>query len=571
MRKGIEPADIAVILRGDAGTAALFAQVLAGYGIPVSHDRRVPLERTRLGAGVLAAAARVAAPRHRRRAARLAADAGLRGGSGHGRPARGAVRRAELRTARDARACWEERLGGRAARRGSTRSPRAARGGRRGAARRARGGGGGALDGAAPPPRGRARRRGPRGRTGGRRPPRGGGRAPQRSPPPIRRSSAARPACSRRWRRCRCASRRRWRRRRRSGRAARLLLPSAPPAAPRPDGVLLADPLAIRARRFRAVFVCSLQDAEFPRRPEPEPFLSDEDRRGLARASGLVLPLHEDVLDRERSLFYAARVASRGRALPLLALVRRGGRSAAVPRPSSRTSGCCSRTICGTPAAPACWPTSTWAPKDAPTPHELRRAYASAREEGEPPPLAAPAHPAVLAALAARETEPARGIEAFAACGVRWLVEQVLKPDATEPDPEPMRRGSLAHAVLERTLELLAERTGAARLAPERAGRGARGAARRARRARAHRRARRPAPRGPARARRRPGALRAARGRVRRPASSPTCANGASAAPDDPHGPLPLGEGAGAVAGASTASTSGPAARRSCTTTRAAP
>ena len=31
------------------------------------------------------------------------------------------------------------------------------------------------------------------------------------------------------------------------------------------DGVLLADPLDIRARRFRAVFVCGLQDGEFPR------------------------------------------------------------------------------------------------------------------------------------------------------------------------------------------------------------------------------------------------------------------------------------------------------------------
>ena len=30
------------------------------------------------------------------------------------------------------------------------------------------------------------------------------------------------------------------------------------------DGVLLADPLDIRARRFRAVFVCGLQDGEFP-------------------------------------------------------------------------------------------------------------------------------------------------------------------------------------------------------------------------------------------------------------------------------------------------------------------
>jgi len=56
MRKGIEPRDIAVLLRGDAATTALVAQVLTGYGIPVSHDHRLPFRRTRLGAGVLAGA-----------------------------------------------------------------------------------------------------------------------------------------------------------------------------------------------------------------------------------------------------------------------------------------------------------------------------------------------------------------------------------------------------------------------------------------------------------------------------------------------------------------------------------
>src|SRR5579884_180966 len=40
-------------------------------------------------------------------------------------------------------------------------------------------------------------------------------------------------------------------------------------------GVLIADPLSIRARRFRAVFVCGLQEGDFPRTATPEPFLSD--------------------------------------------------------------------------------------------------------------------------------------------------------------------------------------------------------------------------------------------------------------------------------------------------------
>src|SRR5436305_3625427 len=70
--------------------------------------------------------------------------------------------------------------------------------------------------------------------------------------------------------------------------------------------VILAEPLAIRARRFRAVFVCGLQEGGFPRIPAPDPFLPDERKRELAVGSGLLLPLVEDALDRERYLFYAA-------------------------------------------------------------------------------------------------------------------------------------------------------------------------------------------------------------------------------------------------------------------------
>ena len=484
MRQGLEPADIAVILRSDAGTTALVAQVLAGYGIPVSYDRRIPLDRTRLGAGVLAAL-RAALP------GGTAADllAWLRTPGCLPDPAaadrlEARVRREEIRTAGDARAWWEGRLGGPALTRLDALAVAAEAGAEHLLA---------AVEAEADalwtaPHRRRATVLGAEDLADARvaadlrgavaelcalaaadaallggaegvleslaavrvREPSAVARAALGAPP----EGALSPVD-----------------------AARDELPGAPAAAlaatdaadtaPPPAGVLLADPLAIRARRFRAVFVCSLQDGEFPRRPEPEPFLSDEDRCGLARASGLRLPMHEDVLDPERSLFYAA--VSRPEDVLFLSW-----------RSSDEE---------GDPLAPSpfledvralftdeLWDSRgtrmladvTWAPRDAPTPHELRRAYASARDEPEPPPLSPPAHPAVLAALAARETEPARGIEAFAACGVRWLVEQVLVPGATEPDPEPLRRGSLAHAVLERTLDLLGERTGAARLTADR-------------------------------------------------------------------------------------------------------
>ena len=123
-----------------------------------------------------------------------------------------------------------------------------------------------------------------------------------------------------------------------------------------PGGVLFADPLAIRARRFRAVFVCGLQDGEFPRAPVPEPFLDDGERRALAAASGLVLPTHEDVLARERYLFYAC--VSRPEEVLFLScrVVRRGGRSAGSRRRSSTTCARSSPTRCGSSAAAGCSP-----------------------------------------------------------------------------------------------------------------------------------------------------------------------------------------------------------------------
>jgi hypothetical protein len=82
-------------------------------------------------------------------------------------------------------------------------------------------------------------------------------------------------------------------------------LPVTAGLAPRAGAVLLADPLSIRARRFRAVFVCGLGEGEFPLPGRPEPFLSDQRRFELAAASGLRLRPREDALARERYLLYA--------------------------------------------------------------------------------------------------------------------------------------------------------------------------------------------------------------------------------------------------------------------------
>jgi len=239
---------------------------------------------------------------------------------------------------------------------------------------------------------------------------------------------------------------------------------------PAAGGVLLSDPLAIRARRFRAVFVCGLQDGAFPQRPGPEPFLDDAERRELARASGLVLPLHEDVADRERSLFYACV----SRPEEVLYLSWRSSDEEGNPlQPSPFVAEVRDR------FEPELWEGRgrrlladvTWPARLAPTPLELRRAQASAAAPAVAPEggaLPAPTSAPVLGQLAGRERESAGGLESFAACGVRWLVSSLMRPERIEPDPEPMRRGSLAHAVLERTLRGLRERTGSGRLSEAR-------------------------------------------------------------------------------------------------------
>ena len=545
MRQEIEAHDIAVLLRGDAATTALFAQVLAGYGIPVSHDRRVALARTRLGAGVLAGV-RAALPDG------TAADllTWLRTPGREDDLVRvdaleAAVRRGGIRGARAARTVWEARLGG---------APLAALDVLAAAA----GEGPAALLDAleaeaeaiwtAPHRRRadvlaaedladarvaaelRAASAELRALAAADAELAGGPRellealaaVDVREPSAVAGAALGTPAEA-------------------------LLAPGGEaPAGAASAGVLLADPLAIRARRFRAVFVCGLQDGEFPRRPVPEPFLSDDDRRGLAAAAGLRLPLHEDVIDRERSLFYAAV----SRPEDVLFLSWRSSDEEGDPlAPSAFLDDV--RVLftddLWTERGTRLLADVTWAPRDAPTPHELRRAYAAAAEHPDPAPLGAPASDAVLGLLAARDTEPARGLEAFAGCGVKWLIEHLLRPARTEPDPEPMRRGSLGHDVLERTLALLRERTGSARIVPERLD-AALGVLHDVLRDRVR-------AEGSARERALLRGLEADLERYLR--TEAECGAGFEPAqlewsfgrPDDAHGPLPLGDGAGAVTG----------------------
>jgi ATP-dependent helicase/DNAse subunit B len=232
---------------------------------------------------------------------------------------------------------------------------------------------------------------------------------------------------------------------------------------PQPDRVQVATPEAIRARRFEAVFVCGLQEGEFPRGTSHEPFLSDEDRRAIASATGLVLPVREDALERERYLFYVCA----SRAERLLVVSSRSSDEEGNPQAESFFVEDARELLAESPdTRTRSLSEVTWSPDMAPTSAEWDRALAAAgprREERVAGPLTcAP----LLARLAERDAVSAGALEHFADCPVKWLVEDLLRPEALEPDPEAMVRGDYAHTVLEHTYRRIHEETGERRVTP---------------------------------------------------------------------------------------------------------
>jgi ATP-dependent helicase/DNAse subunit B len=229
---------------------------------------------------------------------------------------------------------------------------------------------------------------------------------------------------------------------------------------PQPDRVLVATPERIRARRFDTVFVCGLEEGEFPRGRVPEPFLSDEDRRAIATATGLVLRVREDEFDRERHLFYVCA----SRAERHLFLSTRFSDEEGNPQPSSFFLEDVRDLFTEIEPRRRSLSDIVWSPADAPTEVEFERALAATG------PRAMPAAPDGLTAgrllerFREQDAFSASDLETYADCPVKWLVERQLRPLALEPDPEQMVRGRYAHEVLELTFSGLREETGSARV-----------------------------------------------------------------------------------------------------------
>lgn len=218
--------------------------------------------------------------------------------------------------------------------------------------------------------------------------------------------------------------------------------------------VAVVDPLALRARRVRALFLCGLQEGVFPASSRPEPLLAEEERRRLAETSGLLLrgSRQGDALAAERYALYAA--VSRPEELLVLSWHAASDDGAAEARSlfvddvvdlfeeglqerrARRRLGAVDRHATGARLPSALGPL-----RDEELREELREHVWSASS-----------------------------LEVWAECPVKWFVQRMLRADDLDPDPEPLARGGLAHAALKDTLEGLRERTGSARLTQVRLG-----------------------------------------------------------------------------------------------------
>ncbi|HEY1834382.1 MAG TPA: PD-(D/E)XK nuclease family protein [Solirubrobacteraceae bacterium] len=220
---------------------------------------------------------------------------------------------------------------------------------------------------------------------------------------------------------------------------------------PRAGAVAVLDPLALRARRVRALFLTGMTEGSFPARPGGRGLLSEDQRRGLAVASGLMLGEAQDSLAAERYLLYA--LVSRPQELLVLSWHLTDDEGEPVSR-SLFVDDVCDLF-------------------DARLGEQVERRRLGALdvvpvavERPAAPPAAAALRDERLLEQLRERIWSASAIESYIECPVRWFVQRLLDPELLEPEPEPFARGGVAHAALNDTLEGLRERTGSARVRP---------------------------------------------------------------------------------------------------------
>jgi ATP-dependent helicase/DNAse subunit B len=224
-----------------------------------------------------------------------------------------------------------------------------------------------------------------------------------------------------------------------------------------PGRVAVVDPLALRARRVRALFLCGLQEGVFPASARPEPLLAEEERRRLAETSGLRLGRQGEALAAERYALYAA--VSRPEELVVLSWHAASddgvakARSLFVDDVVDLFEDGLEERRARRPLGAAGWIGSGDGALGA-RPQSPLRSLGDEELKDE----------------LGKHTWSASSLEVWASCPVKWFVQRMLRAEDLDPDPEPLARGGLAHAVLKDTLEGLREQTGSAKLTPARLG-----------------------------------------------------------------------------------------------------
>ncbi|HET8593187.1 MAG TPA: PD-(D/E)XK nuclease family protein, partial [Solirubrobacterales bacterium] len=241
--------------------------------------------------------------------------------------------------------------------------------------------------------------------------------------------------------------------------------------------VRVISPYRARARRVAHLFVCSLQDGEFPRRDTGGPLLSDEARAALS------LPPRKRAEVEDRYLFSAClsrpkerlwlswrSVDDEGAAAARSPFVEETRELLAPALPSDTEDR---EQALASEAGGRSLSDAVFHPGDAPSETELARAEAASGTEA---PVSDPVRSRLASRLADARARlaPERlrpgpltlepvlerigerrlfgpsTLEEYAECPYRWFVDHELRPVRIGPDEEPLTAGQLAHRVLER-------------------------------------------------------------------------------------------------------------------------
>jgi ATP-dependent helicase/DNAse subunit B len=223
--------------------------------------------------------------------------------------------------------------------------------------------------------------------------------------------------------------------------------------------VRVISPYRARARRVAQMFLCSLQDGDFPRRDTGGPLLSDDARRALA------LPERKKAEIEDRSLFSVCLSRPKQRLwLSWRSADDEGGATSrspfvdevrellapALPQDLEERDEAIVAEAGGRGLAE-----SVFAVGSAPSARELARAEAAVGPRTENGRL----HPGplrldpVLERMREIKLFGPSTLEEYALCPYRWFIGHELKPQRIGPEEEPLTSGQIAHRVLEALYE----------------------------------------------------------------------------------------------------------------------